>query len=284
MILRYPGGKKKIAHMLVGKYIPTCLEFREPFFGSGAVTFALVSAQTNARLWINDRDTGIAALWTTVIQNPESLVKLVIDFSPTLDAYKEFSSSLLQGESLSDAEKGFRKLAIHQMSYSGLGLKAGGPIGGWGQDPDTNPKSYDIGCRWNAGNLVRKIRQSHLILKGRCREDRCTSLDALEVIKAPGEGVVMYLDPPYVGAGQDLYLLGYIEADHKNLADSLKGTPHYWILSYDDHPLVRALYAGFEINEETWAYTITSKKGNRGVELVICQGMHEARHAFADLW
>ena len=39
---------------------------------------------------------------------------------------------------------GFKKLAIHQISYSGLGTMSGGPLGGAGQK-----SQYKIDCRWS---------------------------------------------------------------------------------------------------------------------------------------
>lgn len=283
MILRYPGGKKKVAGVLVSLF-PQFSEFREPFFGSGAVTFNIAQENHSVPLWINDLDSGIAALWTAVIREPQELAQLVDGFIPSLEAYREFVESLQDGSALTTVVRGFRKLAVHQMSYSGLGLKAGGPIGGWGQDPETNPKKYDIGCRWNPSTLKAKIWKSHALLKGRCREDRCTEYDALELIRKPGEDVFLYLDPPYVGVGQDLYLLGYAEQDHRALAKALTETSHKWALSYDDHPLVRELYREFHVDEKQWAYTINSKKENRGAELLVLSSPDFQTDPMADLW
>lgn len=283
MIFRYPGGKKKVAGQLL-QYIPNCREFREPFFGSGAVTFAFAKMNPTTKLWINDKDTGIASLWTTVIQNPAALCDLVQKFTPSTEAYREFVDSLISGGDMSDLNRGFRKLAIHQMSYSGLGLKAGGPIGGWGQHPEDNPKQYDIGCRWNPDSLVKGILRCHQLLKGRCFDDRCTCLDAEVLVTTPGEDVVLYLDPPYVEVGQELYLLGYVEQDHRKLAQTLASCDHKWVLSYDDHPLIRELYKEFWITEMSWAYTINSMKGNKGKELLICREHYQREHLFHVLW
>jgi len=44
---------------------------------------------------------------------------------------------------------GFKKLAIHQISYSGLGTKSGGPLGGKSQE-----SIYKIDCRWSPKHIV----------------------------------------------------------------------------------------------------------------------------------
>ena len=272
MILRYPGGKKKVAKFLAPVLVP-CDELREPFFGSGAVTFeALTKPNPPKRVWINDIDLGIAALWTTVIRHPDQLAALVESFRPSVASFKDFKESLLDPDAvLSDADRGFRKLAVHQMSYSGLGTKAGSPIGGWDQEKVS--KAYTVECRWNSRKLVLDIARAHRLLQGRVHENRCTSYDALDVIQAPGDDVVLYMDPPYVGAGQSLYQHSYTEPGHRGLAEALLNSPHRWLLSYDDHPLVHSLYSSVRVQPVSWAYTINSKEGNKGQELLILCGI-----------
>jgi DNA adenine methylase len=277
MILRYPGGKKKVAYdlakMLVRDDESPVLEFREPYCGSAAVTFTLLQfAQFRGKVWLNDLDPGIAALWTTVIQKPEVLVSLIEKFVPAVPTYREYKDCLLDPgccASMPPAELGFRKLAVHQMSFSGLGTCAGSPIGGWDQGPD-NPKTYDISCRWNPKALIPAIRKLHLSLQGRVVENQCTQLDAVTVVQAPGPGVCLYLDPPYVKAGGNLYQFAYHEDEpHRQLAAALKASPHRWLLSYDDHPLVHELYAGYPIEKTKWAYTINSQTEHDGSEIIV---------------
>jgi DNA adenine methylase len=282
MILRYPGGKKKAAEHLVqlilhGGADETLQEFREPYCGSAAVALTLLkNPHFHGHVWLNDIDPGIAALWTTVIQNPIELQSLVQGFTPCVAAYREFKESLLSpGAFLTEAQRGFRKLALHQMSFSGLGVRAGSPIGGWDQTG-----SYKIGCRWHASNIAGKIEKLHQLLKGRCLQDRCTMLDAIQVIEAPpgdeGAQVALYVDPPYVQEGAALYQFGYDSQDqHRQLAESLRKSSYRWVLSYDDDPLVRELYAPFQIQEASWAYTINSQENNAGKELIILKGLQD---------
>jgi len=276
MILRYPGGKKRQAKFLAPVLTP-CREFREPFFGSGAVTFGVLGLPNcPERVWINDLDPGIASLWTAVIREPAALITAIEAFVPSVEAFKDFKESLLQNVPMSDVERGLQKLAVHQMSFSGLGTKAGSPIGGWTQGPE-NIKQYDVGCRWNPTTLVGHVSHLHGVLAGRVREGRCTAYDALDVINAPGDDVSIYADPPYVVAGESLYQYGYPEeALHRGLAAALLACPHRWLLSYDDDPRVRTLYEGapgVAVDVATWAYTINSQKDNPGQELLIRRGI-----------
>jgi hypothetical protein len=43
--------------------------------------------------------------------------------------------------------------------------------------------------------------------------------------------------------------------DHHRLANVIRACPHKVCLSYDDHPLVRALYQGLYIHETSWVYS-----------------------------
>lgn len=53
---------------------------------------------------------------------------------------------------------------------------------------------------------------------------------------------LFYLDPPYVGT-EHYYAVQFGEADHRRLAEVLKGIKGRFILSYGDAPLVRELYS-----------------------------------------
>lgn len=70
---RYPGGKSKLRNQIAKRLAEQAghdgLEYREPFFGGGSIGLKLLSENTNiTKLWINDKDIGIACLWTSVIR------------------------------------------------------------------------------------------------------------------------------------------------------------------------------------------------------------------------
>ena len=74
-LVRYPGGKFKlrgqIAQRLAEQAEHDGLEFREPFFGGGSIGLKLLSDDMGMRrFWINDKDVGIACLWTSIIRYP----------------------------------------------------------------------------------------------------------------------------------------------------------------------------------------------------------------------
>lgn len=280
-LIRYPGGKSKLRKEItsyIENFLDPDLEYREPFFGGGSIGLAILENNPR-RIWINDKDLGISCLWTAVMRYPELLKKLVREFKPSIEKFDEFKEFLLDG-SVSPmgeeiAEYGFKKLALHQISYSGLGVRSGGPLGG--RKPEnvagTTAVKYPIDCRWSPEYICKKIDQiSQRMAEISIRREMCSCLDFEEVLRDE-EPAVIYLDPPYYVKGNDLYQYGFTYEDHVRLAGVLRHCPHRWILSYDDCSEVRELYRWAKI-EELWVkYTITQKDGEcqipNKVELII---------------
>jgi DNA adenine methylase len=85
------------------------------------------------------------------------------------------------------------------------------------------------------------------------------------------ENSVIYADPPYVEEG-DNYRAGK-NFDHARLAKWLKAQKVPWVLSYDNHELIRELYTDCQIVEWEALYT-SNLKGTRKkkTELLILGG------------
>jgi len=249
-LIRYPGGKAKLLKHINSRLermvsdLGSDAEYREPFFGAGAVGLSLLAGnQRIRRAWLNDADPAMSALWDVVIHNPTNLHVTVevtpeaMRLSPTSDYYQadlELLRTLTGPEDLQriPAESlAIAKLVVHQMSYSGLGTRAGGPM------------RYRL-CRYNVDTLCSKIYTCNEILTAvSLRNDTCTCLD-FEELFGPGDAF-FYCDPPYVKAGPHLYQVAFTRADHERLARRLRSEKRPWLLSYDEHPLIRQLYEGW---------------------------------------
>lgn len=263
---RYPGGKAKlrdvitlrIAAMLDGSSV----EYREPFFGGGSVWQQLIESRRDiSSVWFNDRDVGLACLWTAILRDAERFKRLAMDFKPTVNEFEAAKTRLLGlGEvPNSDCEitaVGFLKLVVHQLSYSGLGTKSGGPLGGKDQK-----SQYKIDCRWSPGYICKKIDAiCHRLSSIPVRESRCTALDFSDVVCDDSLPAVLYLDPPYFLKGNDLYQHGMSVEDHERLAGMLEKCKHKWLLSYDDCDEVRKFYGWARIEQIDVKYSITATK------------------------
>jgi DNA adenine methylase len=257
-LMRYAGGKQGMLRHILPRLARMILdigpdaEYREPFLGGGAVAMAILKEHPGRPGWLNDADPAVANLWDCVIHRPHSLKMVVDEFIHVLDAdsfyfFQRKLKSIRTPDDLAEYDSSwiaFIKLATQQLSYSGLGTRAGGPMGGQHQS-----KPYSIGSRYNPARLRCTIDEFRSILSAtRLRENTCTCL-SFERLFAPGEAV-LYLDPPYVKAGPDLYQMSFAQADHERLAGLLKQESRPWLLSYDDHVLVRELYQGWSQIEE----------------------------------
>ena len=55
----------------------------------------------------------------------------------------------------------------------------------------------------------------------------------------------MYVDPPYVVPGEELYMSDHSWIEHERLENVLTKSPHPWILTYDADDRTRELYRDF---------------------------------------
>lgn len=272
-MIRYPGSKDKIARQLIGRFPPDVAEplfnkrlgeYREPFFGGGAVGLRFLrTLPRGIRVWLNDKDRALVCLWQSIRDQPKALSRLCLEYTPSVDdfyAFKEQDGD----ESLDPLTAGFRKLALHQISFSGNGVMAGGPIGGREQRSE-----FNVACRWNGARTSRKILAFSKLFAA--FDTQITHGDFAPLIDdAPPEAFV-YVDPPYYKAGPQLYKHAFDDDAHARLAASLAGCPARWVLSYDDHPRIRELYAWAQIESVEMTYTTAVSKGPRrkNSELVI---------------
>lgn len=271
---RYPGGKSKlrdeITECLSKQAVYDGLQYREPFFGGGSVGLKLLNDNSNIKnIWINDKDIGIACLWTSVIRYINEFKEMVYNFKPSVRAFHEIKKELPSITTIPThknkiIEIGFKKLAIHQISYSGLGTKSGGPLGG-----ETQNSKYKIDCRWSPEYICKKADKLNSMLNNIIiQDDKCTNLDFSDLITTKSCNCLIYLDPPYFVKGNNLYQHGFNIEDHKRLANLLKKTKHRWVLSYDDCPEIRELYEDWSFLQSLDVkYSITAKMDETGNKL-----------------
>jgi len=269
-LFRYPGGKAKLARYILPKLKQLaensgCTWFCDPFTGGGAIALGyLGTAPPNQYVWLNDADNGISCIWDTILNHPHDLKLWVQHYQPAVADFETFRYELdatpvllTESDCLNIACK---KLALHQISYSGLGAMAGGPIGGKSQT-----SAYKVGCRWRPDQICRKIDAMHALLAQHRVVVSCT--DFSHFLTDDLAGVTYYIDPPYYQKGEALYKHSFSMDDHQRLATQLHQMKQPWLLSYDDCPEVRALYSWAQIETVDVGYSICGQTRKR--ELLV---------------
>lgn len=272
---RYPGGKNKLKKQIVAtiqKHLHKDTEYREPFFGGGSIGLSLLFSDSFTNdIWINDKDKGVADLWTSVMQTPSELKKEVMNFTPSVSNFEKYKQDLCN-ESLNEdtLTNGFKKLAVHQTSYSGLGTKSGGPLGGKKQQ-----SKYKIDCRWSPKYICEKINTLHQKFQEiTIRDNRCTNKDFAELIEDSSDAFI-YLDPPYYDKGGELYQHAFTTKDHERLATKLKNSTNPWLLSYDECDEIKELYSWAHYTILPVNYSINSSRTKNELLIYPERGFYE---------
>jgi len=232
-LLRYPGGKSRnpIRSIIVNHIIERFEGgvFGELFFGGGGITISLLKKGVLTDLVICEKDAGLSKLWWSVIHGPSHLLKRIKEFEPSVDSFFDAKDKLLRG-----VGTGFDALVANRLSHCGRGVMAG-PQGG-----NNQTGKHKIGCRWKSSQLDSTVRGlNELFGTVNVRICNTSYLDC-------GGCDYLYMDPPYWEVGSGLYQHSFKPLDHSLLLAYLHGQPR-WLLSYNNHPTIHAIYEGFEM-------------------------------------
>lgn len=235
--LRYPGGKAAMAGLfadIIGRLGVANPVYVEPYAGGAGAGVALLSQGLVSRLVINDIDPAVHAFWRAVTDHNAALVDRVATAPLTVQEWRAQREVYRRGSG-SALELGFAFFYLNRTNRSGV-LNAG-VIGG--QDQGGN---YKMDARFNRETLVRRLES----LGSLADRIEVTDLDGRTVIRryASDRSAFMYIDPPYVAAGSQLYLNAFEGRDHEALACTVDGVDGaHWLMTYDLSPLIERLYA-----------------------------------------
>lgn len=260
---RYPGGKARVAPYLAGlirrqQVRPTI--YAEPFAGGAGAALHLLLDEVVRTIRLNDLCPGIAAFWRCVFFETENLATRIertkVDISQWHDAREIFKSP----DSQTDIDLGFATFYLNRCNRSGI-LNAR-PIGGLDQRG-----KWKIDARFNCVELAARVR----LLGQYRRRVQVSGLDArafLSEVEPLGHEVFLYVDPPYIAQGEDLYLDSLSFEDHKELAEQLCSSSLPWLLTYDvSKKVTTELYPGLRTARFNIAHT--AQRQHLGTELVV---------------
>ena len=235
-ILKWAGGKTQMLGDLIPKVPTSYGRYIEPFFGGGAMFFAL--QPENAV--IADSNPELINMYRQVASHVEDVIKYLRTYENTSEMFYAVRS--LEWTALPKAEAAARTIYLNRTCFNGLYRvnKQGRfnvPFGRY-----KNPKICDEEGLRAASEVLKKAE----ILCG-------DYILVLEHYAQPGDFV--FLDPPYLPISEYSDFKRYTkeqfyEEDHIELAKMVM-TLHergcHIILTNSNHPLVHELYAPFTI-------------------------------------
>lgn len=161
-----------------------------------------------------------------------------------------------------EVERGFATLFLNRTNRSGI-LK-GGVIGGLQQAGE-----YKLDARMKKEVLSKRIE----VIAMHASKISVYNEDALALLRRchkflPRKSLV-YLDPPYYVKGQGLYRNFYSHEDHVKISRFVMSNrfTRPWIVSYDDTPEIRAMYAG--VPAVAYGLNYTAHRRYKGAEVMF---------------
>lgn len=252
--LRYPGGKAKLAPLIkqiVSENGMVDGAYAEPFAGGAGIALQLLFQGYVSEIFINDVSLPVYAFWHAILEEPEEFQERIIKTPLTVAEWDRQKSVFKRSDPSDLFSLGFATFFLNRTNRSGV--LNGGPIGGREQSG-----KWLIDARYNAPELAYRIRR----ISALANQIRISCEDALDFLsnrrKAFRGRTLVYADPPYFQKGRQLYYDYYVPEDHKALARFLaeRMARHTWIVSYDDVPSIREIYANFSSASYSVPYSV----------------------------
>jgi DNA adenine methylase len=260
--LRYPGGKSKAINQ-IAEYLPDSFsEFREPFAGGGSVFIYLKQKFPKLKIWINDLNCELFLFWKFAQSHLPQLVeetrRIKEKYTDGKLLFKELTS--VNTNDLSNFDRAVRFFVLNRITFSGT-VESGG----------FSEQAFHQRFTYSSIDRLEKLEK---ILT---EDVSITNLDYSELLKAGGENIFIFLDPPYLAAtksklyGKDGDL--HTSFDHQRFAQTLvRDCQHRWLITYDDSPKIRENFHSANLFEWELQYGMNNYKRSSaaiGKELFI---------------
>lgn len=244
--LSYLGGKNRVAQKIIG-LIPKHNCYIEPFCGGAQVFFHKEPSKVEV---LNDLNEDIFNfLRVCQLHHPE-LVRYLQFYTTSRKWFELFQGQ--NPETLSDIQRAARFFYLQKNCYGGLVRRQHFAI------------SVQDGSNYNPHRIPLVLHLAHERLLGVQLE--CLPYQDI-LTKYDRSDTFFYLDPPYFGRPHYKFNLsedGYIEL--ANLLKALKGR---FLLSLNDTPEIREIFADFKTHGLTFSYSSQRKAGRVYKEVLI---------------
>lgn len=240
------GGKRNLAKRICARIeaIPHQI-YAEPFVGMGGV-FLRRTSRPRAE-FINDKGRDVYNLFRILQEHYVAFLDL-LRFQITTQA--NFNRLVATDpETLTDMQRAARFLFLQRCAFGG---KVSGRNFGI---------SSDRPARFNLSTLEPDLEALHSRLAG----VTVTCMDYADFIRRfDRPETLIYLDPPYWNCEADYGRHLFGRDDFQRLADQLRGLQGRFLMSINDVPEIRAMFAWARIEEVSTTYTVGKQTVSRG--------------------
>ena len=236
------GGKRVLAKRLIERIAAVPHDrYVEPFVGMGGVFF-----RRNARPRmevINDINREVVNLFRLLQRHYQQLLDTL---KWQLCSRAEFQRLLRQEPAtLTDLERAARFIYLQRLAFGGKTVRPQFGI------------DFTNGARFDLTKLVPVLEDVHERLAGVLIE--CLPYQDCIRRYDSRPGSLFYLDPPYWGCTDDYGKDIFSPADFEVLRGLLEGLQGRFILSINDTPEIREIFAGFQMEEVGLGYRVSGK-------------------------
>jgi DNA adenine methylase len=220
--LRWQGGKGRVAERIVN-LIPPHAAYVETCCG-GASVFWHKSRESSRAEILNDRDGELINFYYELRKHGRRLAEEV-NCMP-------YSRALLDRVKRSRPRGPFQRAVrfwyLNRVSFGGRIIGA----------------TFGVAVSGRRSVVTERIWRDLDAIIERLAGVSFESVDVARCLKLyDRRNTFFYVDPPYCGTSQD-YAASFGQEDHSRLAEALGRVSGTWLLSYNDCPEVRRLYAG----------------------------------------
>lgn len=249
--LRYPGGKSR-SIKIIAPLIPDFEEFREPFLGGGSVFVYAKQRFPKKKYWVNDLYFELFKFWEQSQTNLDAVIAQVIEWKTTFEEGKKLHRFLIDNiKTFTDIEIASAFFVLNRITFSGTSESGG-----------FSNQAY---LKRFTPSSIERLKKLQYILN----DTQITNFDYEKVVENEGEGVFIFLDPPYYSAMKSA-LYGkngnlHKGFEHERFAETMKNCPHKWLITYDNSDYIKDLFSFANIFtwELTYGMRNVSKKSNQ---------------------
>lgn len=261
-LLKWVGGKAQLKGQILELLPKKFNTYHEPFFGGGAIFWALAHEGRFEHAVINDWNPELINLYTVVKHCALELMLALEVHQTAYNASSDQKAYYLQvrAETPGDpVQKAARTIFLNKTNFNGLYRqnKKGQFNVPWGKKAKVNLFDRD--------NVLACAKALALV-------DNFYTGDFVPAVAEAKAGDVVYMDPPYIPHSVTSNFTGYTSdgftmEDQKRVAQTARELVERGVqvlVSNNDVPIISELYEGFEIHKIEARRSVNSKGDKRG--------------------